>query len=147
MRSILAPNRCAAALAATLIAGPALQAHECSLRGVAGTYGYTSTGSIVTPISGPFATLGRVTFTDGGTFTGTQTTSIAGTLVAETVQGTFTVNPDCTGSASVSVFHAGVLARTTQLDLLWDDQEEEVRAIFLTPGTAITISGRRVGRR
>jgi hypothetical protein len=87
------------------LAQPA-QAHECTLSGAAGSYGYTSTGAIVTPPVGPFTAVGHVTFTESGTFSGAQTTSIAGNLVEETVQGTFAVNPDCTVSATVYVYHA-----------------------------------------
>ncbi|MGH8264177.1 MAG: hypothetical protein ACRETU_13320 [Steroidobacterales bacterium] len=116
------------------------------MRNVAGDYGYTSTGSIVTPAVGPFVAVGRVTFTDSGTFTGQQTTSVAGNLVDETVQGTYTVDPDCTGSAVVFVYHGSTLARTTTIRLVWDLHESDVRAIFMTPGTSITISGRRIFR-
>lgn len=123
-----------------------VQAHECSLRNVRGSYGYTSSGSIVTPAVGPFNAVGQVTFTDSGTFTGAQMTSFAGTLVAETVSGTFTVNPDCTGTATVYVYHGSTLARTSSIQLVWDLDQSEARAIFLTAGTSITINARRISR-
>jgi hypothetical protein len=119
-------------------------AHSCSLARIAGKYGYTSSGTIVTPPVGPFTTVGHVTFTATGTFNGAQTTSIAGNFFDETVSGTYTVNSDCTGTAVVNVYHGATLARTTNLNLVWDDNQEEVRAIFLTPGTAITINGRKM---
>jgi len=37
-----------------------------------------------------------------------------GDLFDETIQGTFTVNADCTGSATVHVFHGSTLARTSR---------------------------------
>src|SRR5215831_16607474 len=83
---------------ALLSLAAAVQAHACTLSGVAGRYGYTSNGSIVAPPVGPFTAVGYVTLGDSGTFTGAQTTSIAGNLVEETTQGTYTVNADCTGS-------------------------------------------------
>jgi len=119
-------------------------AHSCSLASVAGEYGYTSNGTIVSPPVGPFATVGHVTFTASGTFSGAQTTSIAGNFFDETVSGTYTVNHDCTGSAVVNVYHGTTLARTTNLNLVWDDNQKEIRAIFLTPGTAITIEAKRI---
>ena len=122
------------------------QAHECSLRNVSGSYGYTSTGAIVTPAVGPFTAVGRVTFTDSGTFTGAQTTSFAGTLVPETISGTYTVNPDCTGSATVYVYHGSTLARTSAIQVVWDLDQSEARAIFLTAGTSISINARRMSR-
>jgi hypothetical protein len=91
-----------------------------------------------------FTTVGHVTLTAIGTFSGAQTTSIAGNFFDETVSGTYTVNSECTGTAVVNVYHGATLARTTNLNLVWDDNQEEVRAIFLTPGTAITINGRKM---
>ena len=122
----------------------AVPAHECTASDVAGRYGYTSTGSIVSPPVGPFTAVGRVTFTETGTLSGAQTTSIAGNLVEETVQGTFAVNPDCTGSATVHVYHGATLARTSVINLVWDDHEKEARAIFLTAGTDISIQARKM---
>jgi hypothetical protein len=121
-----------------------VQARECTVSDAAGRYGYTSSGSIVTPPVGPFTAVGHVTFTESGTFSGAQTTSIAGNLVDEIVQGTFTVNPDCTGSATVYVFHGTTLARTSRINLVWDIHQNEARAIFLTPGTNITIAARKM---
>ena len=120
------------------------QAHQCTVLDAAGTYGHTSSGTIVSPAIGPFTAVGHVTFTESGTLTGSQTTSVAGNLVEETFQGTFTVNPDCTGSATVHVYHGATLARTSIINLVWDDHEKEARAIFLTAGTNISIQARKM---
>jgi hypothetical protein len=130
--------------AALLTLAQLAQAHQCTLSDAAGRYGYTSTGTIVTQPVGPFTAVGHVTFTESGTFTGAQTTSIAGNLVDETIQGTFTVNPDCTGSMTASVFHGTTLVRTSQIKLVWDIHQNEARGIFLTPGTNINIQGRKM---
>ena len=134
-----------------IIAGSALlnvtstvQAYECTLSGVAGKYGYTNSGLIVTPPVGPFTAVGHATLSDSGTFTGTQTTSIAGNLFEETTQGTFTVNPDCTGSATVYVYHGATLVRTSLINLVWDTHQTEFRAILLTPGTNVSLEARRI---
>jgi hypothetical protein len=119
-------------------------AHECTLSDAAGKYGYTSSGTIVNPAVGPFTAVGHVTLSEAGTFTGAQTTSIAGNLLEETVQGTFTVNPDCTGVGTASVFHGTTLARTSVFNLVWDNHQSEFRAVFLTPGTNISIQGRKM---
>jgi hypothetical protein len=120
------------------------QAHQCTISDAAGRYGYTSSGSIVTPPVGPFTAVGHVTFTDSGTLSGAQTTSIAGNLVDETIEGTFTVNSDCTGSMTAYVFRGTTLVRTSQLSVVWDIHQNEARAIFLTPGTNISILARRM---
>ena len=114
----------------------------CTLSGVAGEYGYTSSGTIAAPPVGPFGTVGRVTLTDSGTFSGAQTTSIAGNIFEETVQGTYTVNSDCTGAAIVYIYHGPTLARTTELRLVWDEDEQEMRAIP-TSDTAISLAARK----
>ena len=118
-------------------------AHSCSLASVAREYGYTSNGTIVSPPVGPFATVGHVTFTGSGTFSGAQTTSIAGNFFDETVSGTYPVNHDCTGTATISVYHGGVLARTTNLNVVYVNEQRELRATFLTAGTALTVNGRK----
>ena len=120
----------------------AANAHSCSFTKVAGNYGFTTSGSI--PTLGPFAAVGHVAFDSSGHFEGAQTTSLAGSIFDETVSGTFTVNSDCTGTAIVNVYHAGVLFRTTNLDLVWVSNRNEIRAIFRTVGTAIAIEAKRV---
>jgi hypothetical protein len=132
-------------LFATLVAlAPVAQAHGCSMSDVAGNYGYTSSGTIVTPPVGAFATVGHVTFGPTGNLSGAQKTSIAGNFFDETVSGTYSVNPDCTGTATVNIYHGTTLARTTNLNLVWDDNQKEVRAIFLTAGTVITIDAKKI---
>ena len=122
----------------------AVQAHECTLSGAAGRYGYTNSGTIVTPPVGPFTAVGHATLTESGTFTGAQTTSIAGNLFEETIQGVFTVNPDCTGSATVYVYHGTTLARTSLINVVWDIHQSELRAILLTAGTNVTLEARKM---
>ena len=125
----------------------AAQANECTLSKVAGQYGYTSSGTIVNPPAGVFTAVGSVTLTDTGTLSGEQTTSIAGNVVAETISGVFAVNPDCTGTATVYVYRGTTLARTSGLNLVWDDDQKEARGIVLTAGTAITINIRKMFHR
>ena len=121
---------------------PAAQARSCSLEGVAAKYGYTTTGTI--PTLGAIAGVGHVTLEANGNLTGAQTVSFNGTIVPETLSGTYTVNADCTGTTTVNVYHGGVLARTSNLNLVWDNNQREFRAIFLTPGTVLTVNGRRM---
>jgi len=121
-----------------------VQAHECTVSDAAGRYGYTNSGTIVTPPVGPFTAVGHVTLNETGTFSGAQTTSIAGNLFEETIQGTFTVNPDCTGSATVYVYHGTTLARTSLIKIVWDIHQNEFRAILLTSGTNVSLEARKM---
>jgi hypothetical protein len=117
---------------------------SCSMQNVAGSYGYTSSGTIINPAVGPFAAVGKIVFNPSGTFNGAQTTSIAGNFFDETISGTFSVNSDCTATAAVNVYDGSVLARTTNLKIVFDDDRKGARAIFLTTGTVITVSARRI---
>jgi hypothetical protein len=54
------------------------------------------------------------------------------------------VNRDCTGSATVYVYHGATLARTSLLNLVWDNHENEFRAILLTSGTNVNLEARKM---
>ncbi len=116
----------------TLVLGivPAAQAgaHKCSLATVAGTSGFTTTGSI--PGIGPVAAVGLLTIDKSGNISGSQTRSLNGDIADETIAGTATVNPDCTGTFVAHVFQSGVLVRTSTLNVVWDDDGRSARAIF-----------------
>src|SRR5215510_10003390 len=133
----------AAVVTLAIIAGAQrAQAAQCSLANVAGTYGYTSQGTIIANNIGPFAAVGRVEFGPGHSLSGSQQSSFGGVQVAETVSGSFYVNPDCTGKANINV--TGGVPRSTTLKLVWDDQRNQIRAIFLTTGAVVTIEARRI---
>jgi len=122
----------------------------CTSRTAAGTWGFTTTGSI--PGIGAVAATGVFTQDVSGNITGTQTRSLNGSIADETFTGNATVNPDCTGTDTIQVFDGGVLARTSTLHVVYDDDGREGRAIFtslvLPDGTSLpsvlTIETRRV---
>lgn len=63
----------------------------------------------------------------------------------ETLDGTYTVNDDCTGEATVNVYDSnGNLVRTSLLHLVWVDHSSEFRAIFRSAFTAITVNGKKL---
>ncbi|SRR6266567_6392636 len=131
---------------------PAAQAAQCSNGGIAGDWGFTSTGTVVLAAGTiPFGAVGRVTFDVAGNILGSQTASINGHVAPETINGTITVHPDCTTIANVNVLEAGTLVRTTTLRGVFDVNQTEFRIIFAsvtTPSgplsTVITIEGRRL---
>jgi hypothetical protein len=124
---------------------PAAQARSCSLHGVSGRYGYTISGTI--PTLGAVAAVGNISLDAEGNATGAQTTTFNGAIVKETLSGTYSVNADCTGTATINVFHSGVLVRTSSFDVVWDNNQRELRAIFLTAGTVLTVNGRKMFRK
>jgi len=105
-------------LSAAAYAAPA-SARSCKIERVAGAYGYTTTGTI--PTLGAVAALGRISLDAGGNLTGIQTSSFNGSIVQVTLSGTYTVNADCTGTATVNVYHGGVLARTTNIVVVYEN--------------------------
>jgi hypothetical protein len=131
-------------------AARASDTRSCSTASIAGKFGFTTTGSI--PSIGPVAATGLFTQDASGNITGTQTRSLNGDIADETFTGTATVNRDCTGTDTIQVFQNGVLARTTTLHVVYDDDGREARAIFtslvLPDGTSlpsiITIEARRI---
>ena len=74
-----------------------LQVRGCSNATLQGSFGYTSTGTLLDtfvppPFAGPFAEVGRQTFDGTGNTEATATTSSNGNIAPETIKGTYTVN-------------------------------------------------------
>ena len=109
---------------------PVAQAGSCSSVGVAGKYGFTLSGVVLLPTGAvPIAAIGRATVDAKGNVTGTESRSVGGGYADETLEGTLTVNPDCTGSMTVSFFEAGQLVRTSILSIVFDDNQREIRMV------------------
>lgn len=125
---------CVVALALVAVSAAQAGTQKCTLATVAGTYGLTTTGSI--PGIGPVAAVGVVTLDKSGNISGSQTRSLNGAVADETFTGTFIVNPDCSGTEVVQVFENGVLARTSTLNLVFDNNGRSGRAII----TSIVLS-------
>jgi hypothetical protein len=123
-----------------------LQAEErsCSTGASAGRWAYTYTGSIVTP-NGllPVAAVGHFRATARGTLVGSQTRSVGGSSGVEDISGTFHVNNDCTGTATITVLVNGEVQRTAVLALAYDSNMNHARGIFeslvLADGTNLPV--------
>ena len=114
----------------------------CSNADLKGTWAYTGTGSIVAPpqAAGPFAEVGTQTFDGRGATTYTATLSGNGNIVPVTATGTYTVNPDCTGTMTVLVAPFGA---TVHIFFVIDNLNTEFRAIETEVGFVITRIARR----
>jgi hypothetical protein len=134
MKRISAPMTLVIAFASAFVAGivPEAQAaehRECSVAGLRGSFGFTSSGTLLAlppPSAGPFAEIGRQDFDGQGNTDGTATLSANGNIRRVTFQGTYVVNPDCTGSMTLFVAPLGA---TVSLDFVIDDDGAELRAI------------------
>lgn len=90
-----------AVFAFALVAGPTAKAAEkkCSNAILTGTYADQDTGTIVGV--GPFAGVNVDSFDGKGHLTISGVSSLNGSVAQGTETGTYTVNPDCTGTYKV----------------------------------------------
>lgn len=107
---------------------PAAELKGCSNATAAGDWAFTTSGT-VTGV-GQVAAVGVYSADLDGTLSGKQIRSLGGVAGDETFVGTFSVNPDCLGSATIRVYESGVLVRTTTLGLAYDRSGREQRIIF-----------------
>jgi hypothetical protein len=133
---------------------PALRADDgCSNASVAGDWGYTYTGTLISstgPV--PAAATGRFTLDADGNLRGTQTRTVGGQAAEETLKGKGTVGSDCKGKVKVKVYDSGQFVRSAELALVYVNNSTQVRALFksltLKDGTnvpvVITIDGNKL---
>jgi hypothetical protein len=117
---------------------------DCSERSLKGCFGTTITGTLVGgPLAGPVAGIALQRFDGEGGFTQVDTVSINGTLVTpptgRSATGTYTVNPDCTGSATINFTDQPPL----HLNFVLDDHGRELRAVVTDRGLTTTSIGRK----
>jgi hypothetical protein len=114
----------------------------CSNVDVKGTFVYTGTGSInpPSPAAGPFVEVGTQIFDGKGGTTFAAMASQNGNIRQMTGTGTYTVNPDCTGTMTLQV--SPTLA--VQVFFVIADWGNEFQAIETNPGLVITRAARRM---
>jgi hypothetical protein len=108
----------------------------CSNFHVAGTWGYTETGTMILPApygALPYASVGSYTLDSNGNVSGSRTASLGGTILKATIKGTATVNPDCTGSVTLYFFDpSGNPAGAAVKSIVYVDNAKEARMIITT---------------
>jgi hypothetical protein len=117
------------------------QRARCTVATLKGSYGYTVTGALAGgPTPGPFAAVGRLTFDGAGNFQNSRTISRNGSIALR-VQGvgTYNIDPDCTGTLTFA--DGGVVTLST--DIVIDADGDEFRMIATSPGTVLTVAGRK----
>jgi len=135
----------AAVAALALISAPAARADEraCSVASLKGTFTYTGTGFNVSAngAAAPFAEVGTQTFDGKGATSTTFTASANGNLFHITLSGTYTVNPDCTGTMTLLTPAPNP---TVTLFFAIADNFSEFQAIETLPGAVVTRIGHRI---
>jgi hypothetical protein len=135
---------------------PAAQADNlCSTAKAAGDWGLTLTGTLILPTGPvPGAAVATLSVDAAGNISGTEARNVGGSFAIETITGTWTVNSDCTGTATAKIYQSGQLVRTSVLSIILDDNLREFRAVqqslTLPDGSTIpvviTVEGKRLFR-
>ena len=135
----------ASALVVGMVPGTQAVDKGCTNASLKGTFGYTNTGSIIAPApdAGPFAGVGTQTFDGRGGTTATATVSQNGNIFAVTITGTYSVNPDCTGTLELLISPAGIPSFKGHAFFVIDNKGAEIRAINTDPGAVVTTVARR----
>lgn len=150
MKRTLAPTSLVIVFATLFVLGivPRAQAgedKECSNATLRGSYGFTSTGTILPPLfgqpsysfdgpAGPFAEVGRQTFdgTEKGETEYTATISNNGeTTPGLLFKGTYSVNKNCTGTMTLT--QTTPFPSTVTFNFVIDDNGSEIRALLTGP--------------
>ena len=139
MTRLVAPTALVIVFATLFALGimPKAQAGEhrkCSNASLQGSFGFTNTGTNIAlppPFGGPIAQIGRQAFDGRGDTRATTTLSANGNIFAATAEGTYVVNPDCTGSMTLFVSPFG---STVNADFVIDDDGSELRGVITDPG-------------
>jgi hypothetical protein len=108
----------------------------CSNATLKGIFAHRASGFEIAPpaIAGPLVGVGTDTFDGDGGVTTTATLSVNGNIVPVTATGTYTVNPDCTGTYTLP---------GTRLVFVIADGGNEIQAICVDPGVVLTHIFRR----
>ena len=115
----------------------------CSNSSVQGSYGFSASGNTIVGV-GPTAVVGTLTADGNGNISGKDTSSFNGAIVRETFTATYTVNADCSGSAT-AVFQ-GPLPRIAHIDFVVVDNGNQIFNIVTDPGTILTFTDKKIFR-
>jgi hypothetical protein len=141
------------ALLFAAVLGQPARANQCTQSDAAGKWGFTLTGWVILPTGAvPAAAVGQAHIDTRGNVTGTEARNVAGGYADETLNGTLTINSDCTGSITLNFFEGGQLVRTSVLSIVLDDDKKELRMVqksLTLPNGAnlpvvITVEARRI---
>jgi hypothetical protein len=103
--------------------------HGCSLARSEGKWSFTDNGTVVGV--GPRTAVGIFTLDGAGNLiNGVATSSLNGSVAAETFSGTYTVSSNRTGTGSVRIFASGAEILALTFNMSFDNDMREMRAVF-----------------
>lgn len=118
---------------------PKVFAHEgCSLKTLNGSYGFGADG-LVNPTGQPFvstsatipiAVISAQAFDGAGNFSSSNTSNVGGFVFTSTGSGTYTVNADCTGSATSNLSNGEVI----HVSFVVIDNGRQILSVSADPG-------------
>jgi hypothetical protein len=117
---------------ALLSIAPRAIAATCSTATVAGTWGFTLTGTVILPAPTgpvPLAAVLHGTADVNGNLSGVEARNLGGNYADETFTGTWTVSSDCVGTATVFFSENGQLVRTSVVTIAFDDSSKQARMV------------------
>jgi hypothetical protein len=112
---------------------------NCANRVLTGRYAYQIQGTVFDPppvIQAVF--VGVVEFDGQGALRGSDFGSFSGQVVPRTFNGTYSVNPDCTGSATLNILTGFPVGATFHLSIVLIDRGKSALFIQTDPGTQFT---------
>lgn len=118
-----------AALFASSAAFARADEHSCSLARSAGNWSFTDNGTVVGV--GPRTAVGTLRLdASGGVSNGVATSSLNGSIADETFSGSYTVNPDCSGTINVTIYSGGAELFVINGNTAFDNHMQHLRMIF-----------------
>ena len=114
---------------------------RCSVARLRGSFGFTTTGSIVAagPV-GLVADVGVLVFDGFGGVSQTETLSLNGVIAQRSSQGAYLDNGDCTGDMSITLPPPAGLSTS---HFVIDDDGKEIRFIVTGAGRVLTTVARK----
>jgi len=109
--------------------------HKCTLKSAQGTYGFALPGNIGGV--GVIAAGGFTTFDGAGGQSGKFSVTSLAASNQFTFNGTYTVNPDCTGTATLTITPAVFGFNTFHLSGIGTDKDKEIKWLITDAGVVI----------
>ncbi len=113
-----------------------------------GDYGYSFTGQILEgPVAGPLAGVGWASYDGAGNVSVTETATLNGTVVQRTGTGTYQMNSNGTGTASITfttVDPPGIPDSVSTLAFVISNNRLSIDMVVTNPGVVVPIVARKV---